>query len=101
MNHHKKTTGYEGFTLIEMLIVLLVIAVLIFLFVPNLSKQRSGIEARGDAAFTKVVRTQVELFKMNESKAVTYDNLLSERYLTAEQIKKAKDLAIDINKLDD
>lgn len=97
----KQNNGYEAFTLIEMLIVLLVIAVLVFLFVPNLSKQRTTIETRGNDAFVKVVKTQVELFQINEGKSVSYDALLSARYLTAEQVKKAKNLGIDLNKLDE
>ena len=35
----KKKQKYAGFTLLEMLIVLLIISVLILLFVPNLAKQ--------------------------------------------------------------
>ncbi|QIL46975.1 competence protein ComG [Vagococcus coleopterorum] len=83
-----------------MLIVLFVIAVLIFLFVPNLVNQRDKIENRGDKAFTQVVKTQAELFTMNENLPLSYENLLSEHYLTAEQITKAKELEIDLNHLE-
>lgn len=97
----KQHKGYDAFTLIEMLIVLLVIAVLVFLFVPSLSKQRTTIETRGNDAFTKVIKTQVELYQINEGKSVSYEALLSGRYLTAEQVKKAQSLGIDLNKLDE
>lgn len=96
-----KEKGYEAFTLIEMLVVLLVIAVLIFLFVPNLNKQRTLIETRGDDAFTKVVKTQINLFKLNEARVPTYEELISGKYLTAEQVVKAKKIGIDLSKLDD
>ena len=36
----KKKQKYAGFTLLEMLIVLLIISVLILLFVPNLAKHK-------------------------------------------------------------
>lgn len=34
----------KGFTLLEMLLVILVISVLMLLFVPNLSKQKTGLQ---------------------------------------------------------
>ena len=48
---------HQGFTLVEMLIVLLVISILILLFVPNLSAQRTVIDEKGNAAIVKVVET--------------------------------------------
>lgn len=96
-----KQVNNDGFTLIEMLVVLLVIAVLILLFVPNLAKQQSKITARGDEAFTQVIKTQAELYRMNEGDPVTYEKLLAEHYLTNQQVDKAKELGIDLAQLDD
>ncbi len=89
-----KKKKYAGFTLVEMLIVLLVIAVLVLLFVPNLTGQRNKINTQGDDAFRKVVVTQVELYTQNEDESIpgnqlSLDNLVKKKYLTKEQQTKA------------
>lgn len=94
----KKTKKYQGFTLLEMLVVLLVIGVLVLLFVPNITKQKEGINTKGEQSLTKVVEAQVELFEMNEQGTVSYDALQAKGYLTEEQVKKAKDYGIKVDK---
>ncbi len=42
----KKKQKYAGFTLLEMLIVLLIISVLILLFVPNLAKHKETVDKK-------------------------------------------------------
>ncbi|MUO34019.1 competence type IV pilus major pilin ComGC [Enterococcus gallinarum] len=76
---------HQGFTLVEMLIVLLVISILILLFVPNLSAQRTVIDEKGNAAIVKVVETQIELFQLNENRTPTRQKLLAGNYVTEEQ----------------
>ncbi|MBP1043523.1 prepilin-type N-terminal cleavage/methylation domain-containing protein [Vagococcus sp. BWB3-3] len=95
----RKKQKYAGFTLVEMLIVLLVIAVLVFLFVPNLTGQREKINAKGDDAFRKVVVTQVELYTQHEDESIagnqlSLENLVKKKYLSAEQKKRAEKLGI-------
>ena len=46
----KKKQKYAGFTLLEMLIVLLIISVLILLFVPNLAKHKETVDKKGNEA---------------------------------------------------
>lgn len=75
----------KGFTLIEMLIVLLVISVLILLFVPNLSQQRGVIDDKGSEAVVKVVETQIELFRLEKNREPSANELVSEGYVTTEQ----------------
>ena len=53
----KKAT-VKGFTLVEMLIVLLIISVLLLLFVPNLTKQKDAVNDKGKAAVVKVVESR-------------------------------------------
>jgi competence protein ComGC len=74
-----------AFTLVEMLIVLLVISILILLFVPNLSAQRSVIDDKGNDAIVKVVETQIELFQLNENRMPTRQELIDGNYVTEEQ----------------
>ncbi len=44
--NEKETKKYAGFTLLEMLIVLLIISVLILLFVPNLAKHKETVDKK-------------------------------------------------------
>ncbi len=54
----KRTPYYSGFTLIEMLIVLLIISVLVLLFVPNLSRYRNHVDQESREAIIQLVDTQ-------------------------------------------
>nr|WP_161841265.1 competence type IV pilus major pilin ComGC [Enterococcus sp. JM4C] len=80
---------YRGFTLIEMLIVLLIISVLILLFVPNLSKHRDTVNEESNQAIVKVVETQMELYSIEKDSAVPdTETLLKEGYITKDQKEK-------------
>lgn len=78
---------FAGFTLVEMLVVLLVISVLVLLFIPNVATQREKATRSGDKAIIKVVETQIEMYKVefgpntDPGKA----ELISEGYLEEEQ----------------
>lgn len=76
----------KGFTLLEMLIVLAVIAILVLLFVPNLTSQKKGIDQKGDEAFRKAIETQVELYYLKEG---SYPTSLQDLKLSADQEAKA------------
>lgn len=67
----KKYMGDSGFTLIEMMIVLLIISVLILIAIPNVTKHSKSIDEKGCAAYVKMVEGQVEAFKMDEKKMPT------------------------------
>ncbi len=75
----------KGFTLVEMLIVLLVVSVLILLFVPNLAQQRGTIDEKGNAAIVKVVETQIELFRLENNREPNANELVERNYVSAEQ----------------
>ncbi|GER72777.1 competence type IV pilus major pilin ComGC [Weizmannia acidilactici] len=55
----------KAFTLIEMLIVLLVITVLLFLMIPNISKHTDSINNKGCDAFIAMVQGQVQAYEMD------------------------------------
>lgn len=57
----KKKQKYAGFTLLEMLIVLLIISVLILLFVPNLAKHKETVDKKGNEAifFNDTATTEI------------------------------------------
>ncbi|MBM7584608.1 competence protein ComGC [Bacillus pakistanensis] len=78
-------TNQKGFTLIEMMIVLLVISVLLFITIPNVTKQSSSINDKGCTAFRKMVEGQVQAFKVDKSRYPTdIDELVTEKYLKDE-----------------
>ncbi|HLS36184.1 MAG TPA: competence type IV pilus major pilin ComGC [Bacillota bacterium] len=85
-----------GFTLLEMLVVLLIISILIILFVPTLSNRSEDVQDKGCSALKKVVQAQVELYKMEKG---NYPNALDELvddYISEDQLKcqNGKDLVL-------
>ncbi|MCM3088888.1 competence type IV pilus major pilin ComGC [Bhargavaea ginsengi] len=60
----KKLINQSGFTLIEMMIVLLVISVLILLAIPNVTKRAAEIDETGCNALVKMVEGQVQAYKI-------------------------------------
>lgn len=78
----------KGFTLIEMLIVLLVISVLIILFVPNLSGRGKEVSDKGCDALVTVVQSQVNLYQMEKgSYPIDLSQLVREDYIKKDQTK--------------
>lgn len=61
----------KGFTLIEMMIVLLVISVLLIITIPNITKNNSSINHKGCQAFVKMVQGQVQAYEMDTGKLPT------------------------------
>jgi prepilin-type N-terminal cleavage/methylation domain-containing protein len=80
-----RETSFSGFTLIEMLLVLLVISVLVLLFVPNLSRYREHVNQESRETVLQLVETQKELFSLqNNGRVPTVEELLREGYITRE-----------------
>jgi competence protein ComGC len=72
----------KGFTLIEMLIVMLVISILLLIMIPNLLKNNEAINGKGCEAYVKTVQAQVEVYKIENNKIPTLANLEEEDYIT-------------------
>ena len=86
-----KSLKVKGFTLVEMLVVLLIISVLMLLFVPNLTKQKEAVTEKGNAAVVKVVESQAELFEVNHTnEKATLSKLVNEGTITAKQAASSK-----------
>lgn len=78
----------HGFTLIEMMIVLLVISVLLIITIPNITRHNSTINSKGCDAFVKMVEAQVTAYEMEKKTWPTsIEELQNEGYLSAEQDK--------------
>ncbi|MGR3765005.1 competence type IV pilus major pilin ComGC [Rossellomorea sp. NS-SX7] len=79
----------KGFTMIEMMIVLLVISVLLFVTIPNVTSQSNKINSKGCEAFMNMVEGQVEAYKMdnNNTATVSMAALVTDGYLSDEYQK--------------
>lgn len=94
----KKWINQEnGFTLIEMALVLFVISVLLLLFIPNIGSHQRTADETGIEALETVIHAQVELYKMEfENQTPNYSDLQERGYLTADQVRRAEDQGIAI-----
>lgn len=76
----------KGFTLIEMLIVLLVISVILLITLPNVTKHNKNINSKGCEAFVSMLQGQVQAYHMEENQYPKDFQELSEAgYLESEQ----------------
>lgn len=76
----------KGFTLIEMLIVLMIISVLIILIVPNLSDKSKEVYDKGCSALTSVVQAQADAYYIeNNNYPGNLEVLQTAGYITQEQ----------------
>ncbi|MDQ0269426.1 competence type IV pilus major pilin ComGC [Cytobacillus purgationiresistens] len=77
-----KKSNEKGFTLIEMMIVLLVISVLLIITIPNITKNNSEINNKGCEAFIKMVQGQVQAYEIENNKLPqNIQDLVEEDYL--------------------
>ncbi|WP_027107766.1 competence type IV pilus major pilin ComGC [Lacticigenium naphthae] len=88
----------KGFTLVEMIIVLLVISSLLLLVIPNIGKYGEHSTSVSDEALQIVLQNQVELYKLdNKNISPTDFNSLTDDYLTSQQVEKAQESFVLIN----
>lgn len=76
----------DGFTLIEMLIVLAIISVLIILIVPNLTGKSREVNEKGCDALVKVVQTQVNAYHLDHGHYPSKLTNLVDDYITDDQL---------------
>ncbi len=95
--NNKKMKNQAGFTLIEMMIVMLVISVLLIITIPNVAKHNSNINNKGCDAYIKMVQSQVQAYQMDKNKIPTLEELKTEGYLkeNAKGCPNGKDVTID------
>ncbi|HWO96020.1 MAG TPA: competence type IV pilus major pilin ComGC [Bacillus sp. (in: firmicutes)] len=86
----------NGFTLIEMLVVMLVISILLLIMIPNLLKNNKAINGKGCDAYVKTVQAQVEVYKIeNENDIPTLEELKAGDYIEAEACPNGDGLHIN------
>ena len=77
----KYAKNEKGFTLIEMLIVMLVISVLLIITVPNVMKNQEAVNSKGCDAYVKMVEGQVQAYKLKEGAIPTMEQLISAGFI--------------------
>ncbi|NHM30291.1 competence type IV pilus major pilin ComGC [Neobacillus terrae] len=71
-----------GFTLIEMMIVMLIISVLLIITIPNITQHNANINKKGCEAFVDMVQAQVQAFEMDKDHfPADINELITEGYL--------------------
>lgn len=92
----KKYLHEKGFTLIEMLIVLLVISILLIITIPNITKHQSTIHTKGCEAFVKMVQSQVQAYEIDNSKLpASINELETQGYLKQKSCPNGDGISID------
>lgn len=87
----------KGFTLVEMLIVLMIISVLVLISIPNVLKHFQSVDAKGCDAYIKMVQSQVQAYKIDHNKYPSVADLLSKKYLTSDKAQCPDGRAIVID----
>lgn len=75
----------NGFTLVEMLIVLFIITVLTLLFVPQISKRAENVSDNGCEALEKTVIAQANAYYLEKNDWPDLDELQSAGYIEEDQ----------------
>ncbi|APT19003.1 hypothetical protein FC62_GL000423 [Amylolactobacillus amylotrophicus DSM 20534] len=89
-NNLGKSKRVGGFTLIEMVIVVLIIAMLTVLILPNAAKQKGIAEQKTDTAFIQTIQSQIDIVD-TESERISFAALKENKHITNEQYNKLQD----------
>lgn len=72
----------NAFTLLEMLVVMLIIAIVLILTLPNLQQKEKIIRNKGCSALIEVVNSAILLYEIDQEETPTsIDQLIGEGYL--------------------
>jgi competence protein ComGC len=75
----------RGFTLIEMMIVLLIISTMLLISIPNVAQNNKVINAKGCEALVKLVEAQVQAYQIDTGSLPSTLEELVPDYITADQ----------------
>ena len=87
----------NGFTLLEMLLVMFIISVLLLLIVPNIVNQRKMVEGKGCDALLRAVSAQVQAYKLEHDKIPTMEELETAGYITSKTCPNGRIIQISAN----
>lgn len=78
----------KGFTLLEMVVVMIIISILLLLTIPNVSKVISSVDSKACSAMTKVVDAAIAQFKLDYGTVPgSVSDLVNGGYLEQDQTK--------------
>ncbi len=86
-----KNKQVKGFTLVEMVIVIAIIAMLILLIVPGLSKQKDRATSKTDEALRTTIETQRQLAEDNGD-GTSLEELVKKEYISQKQKERYEKL---------
>ncbi|GAA4066121.1 competence type IV pilus major pilin ComGC [Amphibacillus indicireducens] len=88
----------NGFTLIEMLIVLAVITLLLILVVPNLADQNENINKNSEETLIKMAENQTQVYYIEKGrKPSSIKQLVEEGYLSTDEIANGQRILIYVD----
>ncbi|WP_347862761.1 competence type IV pilus major pilin ComGC [Salimicrobium sp. PL1-032A] len=86
----------SGFTLVEMLVVLLIITVLLIIALPNITENNNAIRAKGCEAFMLTAEAQIEsYFIENDAFPDSLETLKDDGYLKQDTCPNGTTLTYD------
>lgn len=85
----------NGFTLIEMMIVLLIISVLMLIALPSMTKNNAIVKSLGCEATIDLVQGQVGAYEAEKNELPTIEQLFEEKYIDTTQCPDKEPLLID------
>ena len=72
----------KGFTLVEMMIVLLIISILLLITIPNVTKHNRSIQDKGCEALVHMVESQVQAYQIDQNTTpASIEVLIEQGYL--------------------
>lgn len=96
----EKLKQEEGFTLIEMLIVIMIVSVLLLLVLTNIGGVQKTVKDTANAGIIQTVESQMVIYEMEKGEKPTAKQLFDAEYINEDQFnaynaapKKAKDPA--------
>ncbi|MCP8967100.1 competence type IV pilus major pilin ComGC [Ectobacillus ponti] len=87
----------KGFTLLEMLLVMVVISALLLLIIPNISKQRASVQSKGCSALQKSVEVQVQAYHLEQNKFPAIEDLIKDKYISSDKCPNGQSIIIGAN----
>lgn len=82
MKLRNKIQKQNAFTLLEMLVVMLIIAIVLILTLPNLQQKEKIIRNKGCSALIEVVNSAILLYEIDQEETPTsIDDLIAQGYL--------------------
>lgn len=86
MKKIKKYVEEDGFTLIEMLVVIMIVSVLLILAISNLTGVNDRIEATQNEGIIQTVEAQMMIYEMKNKEEVSAETLEKNHYINKKQL---------------